>query len=152
MNMPMGMPTMPPLHGMGTEQYYPPHYPYPAAYGYGGRGYLPQVRAPPQKRPSDSACEFPRRVRNHRQTPNRPSANRFANVQLESLRGEIYGLCKDQHGCRYLQKKLEERNPEHIEIIFAETNQHVVELMTGKRIQMTRVQAGQAWNMTCESS
>lgn len=58
---------------------------------------------------------------------------RFANVQLEQLQGEIYGLCKDQHGCRYLQKKLEERNPEHIQIIFLETNQHVVELMTGTR-------------------
>jgi hypothetical protein len=132
MNMAMGMPTMPPLHGMATEHYYPPHYPYPTAYGYAGRGYLPQVRAPPPKRPSDSDGEFPRRARTHRQTPNRPSANRFANVQLESLRGEIYGLCKDQHGCRYLQKKLEERDPEHIEIIFVETNQHVVELMTGE--------------------
>lgn len=56
--------------------------------------------------------------------------NRFANVSLESLGGEIYSLCKDQHGCRYLQKKLEERNPEHIHMIWLETNQHVVELMT----------------------
>lgn len=56
---------------------------------------------------------------------------RFTNVKLEHLQGEIYGLCKDQHGCRYLQKKLEERNPEHVHIIFLETNQHVVELMTG---------------------
>lgn len=56
---------------------------------------------------------------------------RFINVKLEHLQGEIYGLCKDQHGCRYLQKKLEERNPEYVHIIFLETNQHVVELMTG---------------------
>ncbi|KAL9606417.1 MAG: hypothetical protein Q9179_000437 [Wetmoreana sp. 5 TL-2023] len=55
---------------------------------------------------------------------------RFNNVKLEHLQGEIYGLCKDQHGCRYLQKKLEERNPEHLHMIFLETNQHVVELMT----------------------
>ena len=57
---------------------------------------------------------------------------RFINVKLESLQGEIYGLCKDQHGCRYLQKKLEERNQDHVRLIFLETNQHVVELMTGK--------------------
>ncbi|KAH0537041.1 hypothetical protein FGG08_006139 [Glutinoglossum americanum] len=57
-------------------------------------------------------------------------ANRFANVQIESLRGEIYALCKDQHGCRYLQKRLEERDPNHVQMIFLETNQHVVELMT----------------------
>ncbi|KAL8969753.1 MAG: hypothetical protein Q9183_001844 [Haloplaca sp. 2 TL-2023] len=55
---------------------------------------------------------------------------RFNNVKLEHLQGEIYSLCKDQHGCRYLQKKLEEHNPEHLQIIFLETNQHVVELMT----------------------
>ena len=40
-------------------------------------------------------------------------------------------MCKDQHGCRYLQKKLEERNAESVLLIFLETNQHVVELMTG---------------------
>lgn len=56
---------------------------------------------------------------------------RFINVKLEHLQGEIYSLCKDQHGCRYLQKKLEERIPEHVHLIFLETNQHVVELMTG---------------------
>lgn len=55
---------------------------------------------------------------------------RFTNVKLEHMQGEIYNLCKDQHGCRYLQKKLEERNPDHLQIIFNETNQHVVELMT----------------------
>ena len=55
---------------------------------------------------------------------------RFNNAKLEQLQGEILGLCKDQHGCRYLQKKLEERNAEHIHIIFIETFQHVVELMT----------------------
>lgn len=59
---------------------------------------------------------------------------RFTNVKLEHLQGEIYGLCKDQHGCRYLQKKLEEHDPEHLHLIFLETNQHVVELMTGKSI------------------
>lgn len=56
--------------------------------------------------------------------------NRFANMQLEQLGGEIYALCKDQHGCRFLQKKLEERNPEHVHMIWLETNQHVIELMT----------------------
>lgn len=55
---------------------------------------------------------------------------RFSNIKLEQLQGEILGLCKDQHGCRYLQKKLEERNTEHIHVIFIETCLHVVELMT----------------------
>lgn len=56
--------------------------------------------------------------------------DKYANVSLESLDGEIYTLCKDQHGCRYLQKKLEERNPDEIHRIWLETNQHVIEFMT----------------------
>lgn len=57
---------------------------------------------------------------------------RFANTPLEKLKGEIYGLCKDQHGCRFLQKKLEDRKPESVELIFEEVNEHVIELMTGR--------------------
>ena len=60
-------------------------------------------------------------------------ANRFMNYDLKTMpREEIYTLCKDQHGCRFLQKKLEERNTEYLQIIFDETAPHVVELMTGK--------------------
>ncbi|KAI9689516.1 MAG: hypothetical protein M1822_010167 [Bathelium mastoideum] len=55
---------------------------------------------------------------------------RFSNIELEQIKGEIYSLCKDQHGCRYLQKQLEDRDPERIQMIFAETSDHVVELMT----------------------
>jgi len=55
---------------------------------------------------------------------------RYNNLPLESVIGSIYSLCKDQHGCRYLQKQLENRQPDQIHIIWLETNQHVVELMT----------------------
>ena len=57
--------------------------------------------------------------------------SRYANVNLQDLVGEIYTLCKDQHGCRYLQKKLEEGDAENIRVIFEETNPHMIELMTG---------------------
>ena len=60
------------------------------------------------------------------------SVNRFAGTRLEDLQGEIATLCKDQHGCRYLQKKLEEGIPEHRDMIFRETFSHFAELMTGK--------------------
>ncbi|OBT71730.1 hypothetical protein VF21_09366 [Pseudogymnoascus sp. 05NY08] len=70
------------------------------------------------------------RVIQQRRQNDGEAMNRFANVALESLGGEIYSLCKDQHGCRFLQKKLEERNAEQIHMIWLETNQHVVELMT----------------------
>ncbi|KAJ5716846.1 Armadillo-like helical [Penicillium malachiteum] len=58
-------------------------------------------------------------------------ANRYAgNMPLENYKGEIYSMCKDQHGCRYLQRKLEDQDPDQVEIIFNETHMHVVELMT----------------------
>ena len=57
---------------------------------------------------------------------------RFSNIELDQIKGEIYGLCKDQHGCRFLQKQLEDRDPNHIQMIFAETKDHVIELMTGE--------------------
>ncbi|CAA7271426.1 unnamed protein product [Cyclocybe aegerita] len=56
--------------------------------------------------------------------------NRFAGTRLEDLQGEIPALCKDQHGCRYLQKKLEEGVPEHRNMIFRETFGHFADLMT----------------------
>ncbi|KJR87081.1 RNA-binding protein [Sporothrix schenckii 1099-18] len=58
------------------------------------------------------------------------SMNRYNNTPLEAVGGTIYELCKDQHGCRYLQKQLENRIPEQVHMIWLETNQHVVELMT----------------------
>ncbi|KAJ7758588.1 ARM repeat-containing protein [Mycena olivaceomarginata] len=56
--------------------------------------------------------------------------NRFAGTCLEDLQGEIPVLCKDQHGCRYLQKKLEEGSAEHRDMIFRETFGHFADLMT----------------------
>lgn len=71
-------------------------------------------------------------------TPNNTEADqladstRYANFKLENMQGQIYELCKDQHGCRFLQRKLEDHDPEHVDMIFEETKEHVVELMTGK--------------------
>jgi len=55
--------------------------------------------------------------------------NRYINLPLEQVGGTIYELCKDQHGCRYLQKQLENRDPDQVHMIWMETNPHVVELM-----------------------
>jgi len=59
-----------------------------------------------------------------------PETNRFANIRLEDMQGDMFGLCKDQHGCRFLQKKLEEGDPTHRDMIFAEIYPHFGELMT----------------------
>jgi hypothetical protein len=57
--------------------------------------------------------------------------NRFAGTRIEDLAGELSSLCKDQHGCRYLQKKLEEGLGDHRDMIFRETFAHFADLMTG---------------------
>ncbi|ROV97772.1 hypothetical protein VMCG_07373 [Cytospora schulzeri] len=62
--------------------------------------------------------------------PPQPPMSRFNGMSLEAYGGNIYELCKDQHGCRYLQKQLENRNPDQVHMIWLETCSHVVELMT----------------------
>ncbi|KAJ5541650.1 Armadillo-like helical [Penicillium frequentans] len=54
--------------------------------------------------------------------------NRFIHP-LEHYKGELYSLCKDQHGCRYLQRKLDDDNPDNVQLIFSETYMHVTDLM-----------------------
>ncbi|KAF5605932.1 hypothetical protein FPANT_1071 [Fusarium pseudoanthophilum] len=70
------------------------------------------------------------RVIQHRRQLDNEAMSRYQNTPLDSFVGNIYELCKDQHGCRYLQKKLEERNADQVHMIWDETNQHVIELMT----------------------
>lgn len=50
-------------------------------------------------------------------------------TSIEQVVGHIYSLCKDQHGCRFLQKKLEDRDPIIVEMIFNEVYEHMTELM-----------------------
>ena len=105
--------------------------PYPS-YGIQGRFQDNQGRVMQQRRMQNGDgkqiyCSY---IRQYVLTTHVENA-RFTNVKLEDIRSEILGLCKDQHGCRYLQKKLEERNPEYVQMIFIETYLHVVDLMTG---------------------
>ncbi|KAF2772259.1 hypothetical protein EJ03DRAFT_200445 [Teratosphaeria nubilosa] len=55
---------------------------------------------------------------------------KYSSVDIEELMGEIYSLCKDQHGCRFLQRKLDERDAKATQAIFDEVKGHIVELMT----------------------
>ncbi|QRV96350.1 Pumilio-family RNA binding repeat [Ceratobasidium sp. AG-Ba] len=77
-------------------------------------------------------------------------------TRLEDLVGEIPALCKDQYGCRYLQKKLEEGVPEHRNIIFREASSLFVELMTdplGNYLcqKLLEYSTDEQLNMICES-
>lgn len=59
-------------------------------------------------------------------------SNRFSGAKLEDFVGKMYDLCKDQNGCRFLQKKIEEPNRANLKLIFDEVQPYFVELMTGK--------------------
>ncbi|KAI9023256.1 armadillo-type protein [Hyaloraphidium curvatum] len=55
---------------------------------------------------------------------------RFVNAEVSTFVGEIHNLCKDQFGCRFLQRKLEEGAGNDRELIFTEVYDHFNDLMT----------------------
>lgn len=69
-----------------------------------------------------------------RDNPNRQrkmeEAARYADASLDQFIGNIYSLCKDQHGCRFLQKQLDVLESRAADAIFEETKDHTLELMT----------------------
>ncbi|KAH7117974.1 armadillo-type protein [Dendryphion nanum] len=110
---------------LGTQYAPPPVYNPNGAHPSAAQFFNPYATYGPNGRVQDSQA----RVIQSRRLQS--DANRFMNYDLKTMpRHEIYTLCKDQHGCRFLQKKLEERDTEHLDIIFKETAPHVVELMT----------------------
>ncbi|KAK6925761.1 Pumilio RNA-binding repeat [Dillenia turbinata] len=57
----------------------------------------------------------------------RPQLHKYNSI--DEVVGRIYRLAKDQHGCRFLQRKFTEGTTADIEKIFLEIIDHVVELM-----------------------
>lgn len=51
-------------------------------------------------------------------------------TSLEEVEGRIYVIARDQHGCRFLQRKFDEGNAEDVQKIFIEIIDHIIELMT----------------------
>eukprot|EP01018_Ginkgo_biloba_P024161 Gb_27539 [translate_table: standard] len=51
-------------------------------------------------------------------------------TSLEEVEGRIYFIARDQHGCRFLQRKFDEGSPEDVQKIFVEIIDHIIELMT----------------------
>ncbi|KAJ8433761.1 hypothetical protein Cgig2_025924 [Carnegiea gigantea] len=48
---------------------------------------------------------------------------------MAEVQGNIYLMAKDQHGCRFLQKKFDKGSFDDVQLIFNEIIDHVVELM-----------------------
>ena len=105
--------------GGGSPQWSSPTAPYGAPYSLFTSPFTPPRQADSQAR------IIQRRRRNSEDL-----SSRFYDMPLENLQGEIISLCKDQHGCRFLQKRLEEDKPEQTNMIFDETKGHMIDLMT----------------------
>ncbi|RDI87679.1 hypothetical protein Vi05172_g2273 [Venturia inaequalis] len=103
---------------------------YQGNYGNNYQGYQPYGLMATNPSARYNAQDSQARVIQQRRTQSNDDSTRYANFKLENMRGQIYELCKDQHGCRFLQRKLEDHDPEHVDMIFEETKEHVVELMT----------------------
>ncbi|KAM7502851.1 hypothetical protein LguiB_001755 [Lonicera macranthoides] len=58
----------------------------------------------------------------------RPMVHRCGSI--DEYIGRIYLMAKDQHGCRFLQRKFTEGTKDDVEKIFLEIIVHIVELMT----------------------
>lgn len=66
---------------------------------------------------------------NGRARTNNDDAAIVANVRLDDVRGKVFDLCIDQHGCRFLQRKLDERDQSTLNIIFEEVRPKIYQLM-----------------------
>eukprot|EP00127_Corallochytrium_limacisporum_P004506 Clim_evm6s166 gene=Clim_evmTU6s166 len=53
----------------------------------------------------------------------------FVGVNLYDMKGNIYAAAQDQQGCRFLQRKLDEGDPENFRLIYAEVKDHLPQLM-----------------------
>ena len=95
--------------------------------GYGGyQQYLPGGG---QAVPGAARYDNQRVTMQQRRQAAEEAQAKFNSIDVDQLVGEIYTLCKDQHGCRFLQKKLEERNEQTVQIIFEDVKTHMIDLM-----------------------
>ncbi|KAK4505012.1 hypothetical protein PRZ48_002975 [Zasmidium cellare] len=115
-------------NGYGPQGQWAP--PVNSPYSHGG-AYGNYQQFPPAGQAVSGANRFDGQrgnVQQRRQAAEEAQA-KFNSIKVEQVRGEIYALCKDQHGCRFLQRKLEERGEGTVQIIFDEVKEHMIDLM-----------------------
>ncbi|KAJ9175198.1 hypothetical protein P3X46_013776 [Hevea brasiliensis] len=57
------------------------------------------------------------------------SGRRANYTSLEQVKGRVALISRDQEGCRFLQRKIDERKPEQTEMIFLELKDHLCDLV-----------------------
>jgi hypothetical protein len=116
------------IGGFGIPQQFPGLVanPYAAQPLYAGFQAYPSIIPPA---PSTAAAAAARITSPQRRATTEEAQQSFNSIKLEQIVGQIYTLCKDQHGCRFLQRKLDERNDQTVQIIFEDVKTHMVELM-----------------------
>nr|POF01434.1 pumilio domain-containing protein c6g9.14 [Quercus suber] len=115
-----------------------PHLPvYPQQNNYGPFQQFQQpggpITAPPRFGDSNgynNNVSQQRATQAQRRDANAEAQKHFSSISVDQLPGQIYRLCKDQHGCRFLQRKLDERSDNATKFIFEEVKEHIIELMT----------------------
>ncbi|KAK4667282.1 hypothetical protein QC763_307810 [Podospora pseudopauciseta] len=101
-----------------------PHIPTQSFTGYG-----PQYGQPAPPAPRQPLHDSQARVIANRRQQDSEAMSRYQNMTLEKAEGNINNLARDQHGCRFLQKQLENRIPHEVHAIYREVLPHVHELM-----------------------
>lgn len=93
---------------------------------------------PPQQKPNKNQQQQQQQQqrRTHSNTTTLPDQDKFVDANMDDFIGKLYELCKDQNGCRFLQKKIEDKEDgeKNLKIVFNEIHSHFTELMTGKII------------------
>ncbi|KAH9330952.1 hypothetical protein KI387_003060 [Taxus chinensis] len=78
--------------------------------------------------PEDIECELVARTLSNSQQQQQQQQSKY--TSLEEVEGRIYVIARDQHGCRFLQRKFDEGSSEDVQKIFVEIIDHIIELMT----------------------
>eukprot|EP00123_Amoebidium_parasiticum_P017086 comp23705_c1_seq2/m.40752 comp23705_c1_seq2/g.40752 ORF comp23705_c1_seq2/g.40752 comp23705_c1_seq2/m.40752 type:complete len:651 (-) comp23705_c1_seq2:401-2353(-) len=83
----------------------------------------PSQRPSPGYQPSNASADAPAI------SPLSQAVAKNLNLPLSEVKGRIAVLCKDQHGCRFLQRKLEDGRTDDVDAIFSEVVDHLGDLM-----------------------
>lgn len=121
-------------HHMHQQNTHPMHHPYSKMGGNNGPQYSANVAPQYPSRMDHHSNNVDQHhhysMSHHHKSSRRAHNSKMMNFSsVKEVKGRIYELAKDQYGCRFLQKKLEEQDADEVDLIFAEVYPHICELM-----------------------